>query len=326
MAAFQVEDIRGDCKKGYTTTDFLGSGEQGAAYIVGKNDTGLNAGGRLVMKISNLKPDQIPAWKNEALISHKLSEAGIGPKIFKAWICQQKGYIIMEKMVSDLRHYPGASDKLIGIDGKPYYTDHINKVPENIQKDYLTGLERMIDMGYIHMDNHPGNLGIVLVDGQQKGILFDFGFTQERPDLTSLNAKQMALGFSIAQIIEQMPLKERKTNYLYKIFVAIAQNKYVWGSGSFAGADVVKFTREYKANEDKLASILTEPVPAGVPQDIYVGFRLYCFLLPQSNDDMFERNNYDKVYKIRQGKPYAGGGKRKTRHNRRNTKGKSRKH
>jgi hypothetical protein len=328
MAAFRVEDFHGECKRGYKTGAVLGSGEQGTAYVVDKNDTGANAADRLVMKVSNLKADQVEPWKNEAIISNTLGEAGIGPKIFKAWICDQKGYIIMEKMESDLRHYPEAAVKKIGEDGKPYYIDHINKVPETIQKDYLKGLENMIDMGYVHMDNHPGNLGIVrTADGRQKGILFDFGFTQHRRDITSMNAKLMALGFSVAQIIEQMPLAERKTNFLYKVFIAIAQNKYVWGSGSFAGADVTKFTREYKATDEKFDAITAEPVPADVPRDIYIGFRLYCFLLPQSNADMFDRTNYERVYKIRQGQSYnVIGGKRNTRRHRRRAKGKSRKH
>jgi hypothetical protein len=342
MAELEIKTVAGgNCFEGYTQGAFLGAGEQGAAYRVAKNTNGTNANERLVMKISKLEADEtkteaqkIELWKDEAQVSYTLGEKGIGPKIYKAWLCNKdgimEGYIIMQKMKYALRDYPRASEKYTDEDGIKRTKDHLNEVPLKIQKDFVKRLEDMIDLGYIHMDNHPGNLGITDVGGVETGILFDFGFTQKRDDMGPMPAKLYALGFSIAQIIEHMPLVERRTNYLYKVFIAIEQGKYVWGSGDFSDAKVQTFTTKYKtANpfEEKLDMLLEEPVPAGVPKDIYVGFKLYCYLLPQNVKNMYSRDqNYGEVYDIRTKSSTHYGGKRKTQRRRLNKRKQSRKH
>jgi hypothetical protein len=337
-AAFGIDEIHDNCKRGYVADKVLGAGEQGIAYEVTRNDKGVNARARLVLKVSSLvgenaakTTEKLVAWKNEAHISYTLGQAGIGPKIYKAWTCDKeglKGYIIMERMISDLRGYKESSEKIVYPDGTKEYIEHINRVPEDIQRDFLSGLESMIDMGFIHMDNHPGNLGIVISGGREKGILFDFGFTQKRADLVHPDAKRMALGFSVAQIIEQMPLAERQTNFLFKILVAIEQKKYVWGSGSVpATVNLEEFAAKYTSASSRLRYINAEAVPAGVPKDIYVGFRLYCYLLMLDRQPMFSRKtNYGKVYDIRQGIAKFTGGKRKTQRRRLNKRKQSRKH
>lgn len=347
VAGIEIKTVAGgDCFEGYKQGAILGSGEQGTAYRVAKNTNGSNANERLVMKISKLdtkynvngdvektKAQVIEDWKNEAQTSHTLGEAGIGPKIYKVWLCNNggntEGYIVMQKMKYALRNYPGAFSTYKNADGIDRQKDTLNAVPLNIQKDYVTCLEKMIDRGYIHMDNHPGNLGITEVGGVEKGILFDFGFTQKRDDLGSLQAKLYALGFSIAQIIEHTPLVERRTNYLYKILIAIEQEKYVWGSGDYKDAKVNTFTTKYKtanAHEEKLLDVLGEPVPAGVPKDVYVGFKLYCYLLTQNAIAMYNRANYEHVYDIRTKSGNYAGGKRRTQRRRANKRRQSRKH
>jgi hypothetical protein len=73
--------------------------------------------------------------------------------------------------------------------------------------------------------------------------------------------------------------------------------------------------------------LLEEPVPAGVPKDIYVGFKLYCYLLPQNVQNMYSREqNYGEVYDIRTKSSTHYGGKRKTQRRRNNKRKQSRKH
>lgn len=320
-ASFGIDEMNDDCERNYKKGKLLGRGEQGSAYEVNYNKMS-DASKPMVLKISNLdNKEKIEAWKKEAHIAYTLGESDIGPKIYKVWICNKdgvKGYIIMDRMISDLRSINKYADKIKYLNnGEEYieYVDHINNVSEIIQRDFLHGLERMIDIGYIHMDNHPGNLGIIISDDREKGILFDFGFTQKRDDLLSPDAKRMALGFSIAQIIEQMPLEERKDNFIYKIFVAIEQNKYKWGSGVVPDdVNLAEFAKKYYSTSEKYRSLSLKSKPIDIPKDIYIGFHLYCYIMMLDRETMVNRKNYEKIYKIRQG---MLGGKRRTRHRRR---------
>lgn len=82
----------------------------------------------------------------------------------------------------------------------------------------------MIQSGYIHQDNHAGNIGFNK-DGRVR--LFDFGFTIPIPEnCRECNLNQI-LGFALYQLIEHLPLSAY--NYLDVIYL-IRQNKYKFGS------------------------------------------------------------------------------------------------
>ncbi len=315
--AFAINEIARDCYREYVVGAKLGEGEQGIAYAANGP-----AGQRgVVMKKSKfVNADSLKKWKEEVRISYELGREGIGPIIHKAWLCPDAdgtmhGYIIMERMAGDLRGYRFDTG-VVGQKLNGRNIDHLNNCPISVQQDYVRLLEKMIDKGFIHMDNHPGNLGVVERGGMPQGILFDFGFTQRRADLSTPNAKLKALGFSIAQIIEHMPIDERVTNYFFKIFVAIENGTYVLGdyaNPAYTEEGAVDLPAAYNIQTARWSALkaAADDHP-DVPKDIYVGFYMYCYLLKMPVAIMYNKSNYGHVYEIRT-KTAKMGGRRKAR-------------
>lgn len=301
------------CKIGYTTTAELGRGEQGIAYAMNKNTTGRNISETHVLKISTLGSAPVRrAWEAEAKLSKVLGAAGLGPKIYDFWVCRNKGYILMQKMLGDLRHYEDEagpiSDKIKDWEtGETIFNiDHLNRVPVEILRNYVDKLETMIGTGYVHFDNHPGNLGLVLGgDGAIEGILFDFGFTKKVEGMTEAD-KYNALAFSIGQILEHMPRAELDSNYLFQILVSIDKGVYEFGSlePAVSAADIAAFRAYYKIPAGSLGVDLTPEIkaPAGVKRPLYVGAKLYNYFLNMSDADKYDWASYGTIYLIRQSK------------------------
>lgn len=298
-----IEHIRRDCAQGYSLNTELGHGEQGVAYAVGPHQ---------VLKTTPFKPSvrthasKVTAnannWAAEACITEYMGTLGIGPHIFRKWVCDNTGYLIMQRMKTDLRH-------MIGEKRGGNVIDHIGLCPLPIQQDYVRLLERMIDSGYIHMDNHPGNLGITTgLDGVDHGMLFDFGFTIRRSWVSPAD-KLYALGFSLGQIIEHTPLAEVRDSYIFNLIMSIAQGTYVWGSLTPGAVRIRSFYAEF----DSPSNTSALSIPNGVSRDMYLGFRMYCRILRKEVDERYEMPNLDKVYAIRQSKPFALGGKKTRR-------------
>jgi hypothetical protein len=306
-------EVAGDemgCKLGYITRRELGRGEQGVAYSMNKNASGRNISRTHVLKISVLgSPKVRRLWENEAKLSKALGLAGIGPEIFDFWVCRGKGYILMQKMKSDLRHYIGADGKPISLKSKSGNSiDHLNQVPEPILRDYVDKLEKMIGADYVHFDNHPGNLGIIENDdGEEEGILFDFGFTRKVDGMTHPD-KYNALAFSIGQILEHMPVHELDSNYLFKILVSIDKGTYVYGSliHNVTDADIAAFRAYYKIPDASFGFDFTPHIasPDGLNRSLYVGAKLYNYFLNISDKDKAYNKwvPYGIIYDIRQNK------------------------
>jgi hypothetical protein len=295
-----------ECESGYTKGDVLGAGEQGTAYALVRNADGRNIRSTHVMKISDISNDEEgrnrrSVWIDEACLSKVLGDLGLGPKIYDSWICKSDGYIIMQRMQTDLRHYTVGRARIGEKTALGENVDHIGRAPESILKDYVLLLERMIDAGYIHNDNHPGNLGIIKVGRSDRGILFDFGFTRERKDMTDAD-KMNALGFSLGQIIEHTPRDELATNYIYKIMTSIEKGTYVWGSGavSVSPDDIATFDAYYGSAFTDYKKIKT---PIGLMRDLYLGFKLYNYLLQHDRADRYELPYYGTIYDIRTNTP-----------------------
>lgn len=302
------------CKIGYKTKKELGRGEQGVAYSMNKNASGRNISETHVLKISALGSTHTVrrAWEAEAELSKILGETGLGPQIYDFWVCRGKGYILMQKMLGDLRHYKDSegaiSEKIIDkATGETLFNvDHLNRVPMPILRNYVGKLESMIDAGYVHFDNHPGNLGIVInVDGDMEGILFDFGFTRKVDGMTMAD-KYNALAFSIGQILEHMPTEELDTNYLFKILVSIDKGSYEFRSlePNVSAADIAAFRAYYKIPAGSLGVDLTPNIktPAGYNRPLYVGAKLYNYFLNMSSYEKYAWGSYGPIYLIRQGK------------------------
>ncbi len=301
------------CKIGYITTAELGRGEQGVAFAMNKNASGRNISATHVLKISTLgSPSVKRAWEAEAKLSQVLGVANIGPIIYDFWTCRNKGYILMQKMIGDLRHYRDArgqiADKIVDRStGETLgYVDHLNRVPEAILRNYVDKLEVLIGADYLHFDNHPGNLGLVPNEtGMQEGILFDFGFTKKVLGMSKPD-KLNALAFSIGQILEHMPLAELDSNYLFKILVSIDKGTYEYGSlePNVSAADIAAFRAYYRIPAASLDADLTPEIrePAGLNRPLYVGAKLYNYYLNMPDDVRYEWPSYGTIYKIRQGK------------------------
>lgn len=285
--------LMGDClselKRGRQGKE-LGRGEQGVVFNI-EDDA------RHVLKITPLKDAATEAkWLDESCISEILGKASIGPSITQFWICEDKekrsGFIVMQR-IKDIRKV---------IDKEKTGIDHISLCPPSILMDYVHKLEAMIDMGYIHMDNHPGNLGFT-EDGT--GILFDFGFTIRRKGLTLID-KLYALGFSIGQIIEHTPLAEIKACPLYDILISINQGTYVWGSGVPGRIDKATFERANTIKPTATIHTVLKTISDTTPSydfehSVYIGFRLYCMLLLLEREDRYDFSGYAVIYDIRNG-------------------------
>ncbi len=87
--------------------------------------------------------------------------------------------------------------------------DDLSAMSRAHQQAYVQALEAMIDRGYIHMDNHVGNLGTIA----GRPVLFDFGFTQKRAGMD----RRWALCFSVFQILEHCPPQILKGTLFYRV-------------------------------------------------------------------------------------------------------------
>lgn len=303
-----------NCKNGHVMGEELGRGEQGIAYKMVRDKTGANVSKTHVMKVSLLPTATAKgAWEDEARLSKVLGMAGIGPEIYDFWYCRTKGYILMQRMLTDLRHYGGVGETDYNEYGQQVgYKDHLNRVPIKILRDYVNKLEILIGANYLHFDNHPGNLGIVeSEDGSEEGILFDFGFTREVDGMTPAD-KYNALAFSLGQIIEHMPRAEQDTNYIFKLIVSIDKGTYEFGSlkPTATAADIAAFRAFYKIPDADLGkeAALKISAPADVNRSLYVGAKLYNYFLNMPDDMKYDWKSYGTIYEIRQNKAIARAG------------------
>lgn len=171
---------------------------------------------------------------NETCIGIELGNLGIAPRIYECWLCNvankagvttgEYGYYTMDKIDKIMGdEYPGNPRKL--------KKGQVLKVaPREIQQKIVGLLEVMIDAGYVHNDNHPGNIGI-MADGEP--VLFDFGFARKADHEMTEFDKLQALGFSLYQIIEQYDKEityDEENGVFYDLIYLIRQNVYKFGS------------------------------------------------------------------------------------------------
>jgi hypothetical protein len=159
-----------DCKFEWEIKSMVGKGVGGTAY-----SSCCNSRCTHVMKVEEgMKfPKKREKFMEEARLSLLFGEAGIGPDIISEYIGENIGIIIMEKLDITL-------------------IDIVNKYPNSLDKDtldiirqkYLTVMNKLHDLGYIHGDIHLGNVMLKirksnlmedLKSGNYKLRLIDFG-------------------------------------------------------------------------------------------------------------------------------------------------------
>jgi serine/threonine protein kinase len=269
-----------NCYKNIKVNRSIGEGSQGVVYALKGNTSD-----ERVLKISEYDtPKKLENMKNEVIIGTILGDIGIAPKLYEAWICKDKVYILMERIKGSLRDIISGKESL----GVYYEVDHINKIPKSLMNDYIDAFAKITEMGYIHMDSHPANLGIINRNGKDRGILIDFGFTVKRTDLDNFINKELAFGFSLGQIMEHAPLVEITTSVMF------AKMKQIYNDLNMS----IKFNELPTSSIDEI--IKNMPTTKGLPIDLYVGFVLYCKILQLDQELRYQDPNFITLYYIRQ--------------------------
>ena len=171
----------------------LGCGEQGCTYQLTPHK---------VLKITTWKMKPTPrvwrAWEEEGLIGRELGALGIAPRVYDAFKCKNTGYIVMDMLTPLTKELPGVKGKdLLGT------VVDIKRFPVEDQNGFAQVLSTMAANGFVHMDNHLGNLGFFA--GTRKPLVFDFGFTQRRRELSHHKSDQLwALALSLFIMLEHV--------------------------------------------------------------------------------------------------------------------------
>jgi hypothetical protein len=286
----------------------LGRGEQGVTYTL-TGDT--------VLKVSTLgNKAASAAWLSEARIGKALGELAIAPRIDNFFICKKSGFIQMERLTPIPSKTFATRAARKGYTGseirwkvkKPTYTDtvdHIANMPWPVQEEFVRVLTLMLEHGYIHMDNHVDNLGFI--DGRP--VVFDFGFTQQRDFRESAGGSKrgytgsnqytwlnIALAFSIFQMLEHCPTAEIQTSYLlHALCECLCTKRY---TGCTLEELSRQLHRQSKGSLDAAAQWARDNLDPSVA-DLYVGCVAYATILLLPRVERYPTFEYDLIYKIR---------------------------
>lgn len=204
----------------------LGEGDNGSAFLV--REPGRDH--RFVLKEMTFRNEKDAAmFQSEVHIGYILGEEGVAPKVYNCWVYQDPvngqryGYYTMDLMDGGVYGDVYPSSGRFSIDGV---------APVNVEKDLVNRLRTMINAGFIHNDNHPGNIGIM----GGKVVLFDFGFTryignelgalEKRSARQAEDVKTLLLGFSLYQVVEHYNKEILHMSYVYQLACAISKRAF----------------------------------------------------------------------------------------------------
>jgi hypothetical protein len=293
----------------------LGCGEQGCTYdITGAPDKVIKITPFWDNKKAKPSANTIVAvedkWYKEACLGVEMGRLNLGPRIFSFFACDEKGYIVMNKISLADKFFvrTRGKDSLVvvrhKVDAGFAAVDHIGLMLKSMQLGFAKKLAIMIDHGFIHMDNHIGNLGFIF--GTQDPILFDFGFTQERV-WGGNKDKAWALAFSLFQMIEHCPVEEIEGTEIFRIATAILSGTWSWGDdmSSGTGLTMAALKKLYPESGTLRAfkALAATAAERATNVDVYVGSMLYAKLITMDKP-LWVSTDVDAIYFIRQGKPY----------------------
>ncbi len=205
----------------YEIKKFLGKGDNGEVY---ETDNGL------AIKEQPLKgSSQVKKFISEAHISKNFADLHLGPKIYAAWIEPNFNHIDPmfkhHSMVGKL-----LMEKIATTYEKKFVRSRGAKFPSKECQEKIVALfEHMIQKGYIHEDNHIGNIGF-LKDGQI--VMIDFAMARKLPENLNSNVKANLLALTLYIMIDKYGsriLNNPKSEF-YKIIYDIRSNKYKFGT------------------------------------------------------------------------------------------------
>ena len=209
-----------NCKSDIATSiqlhELLGCGEYGCTYSMKDHQDH-------VVKVVKFEGKHVKRsqqnWINEIEIQTKLGKLLLSPKVHGHTMCGEFGVVVMDRvqMVSNVRTALVKGCNIKQTDG---YT--ICKVVDYTQKlinpvGFIHNLQEIIDAGFIHMDNHIGNMGYTL--DTHTPCFIDYGFAIQRDNMKK-NDKLWCLAFSIGIILERTPINHLK-GPLYDTFYTI---------------------------------------------------------------------------------------------------------
>ena len=228
-----------------------------------------------------------------------MGELGVGPKIHDRFLCSGKGYIIMDLITPLTQEQP----ELVGSDGWGTVL-HLNLFNPQLQEKYAHVLEIMCENGYVHMDNHPKNLGFARGVGGGKPLVFDFGLTQKR--VMTKRDKRWALALSLFIIIEHASrVSDIKRSFLYKAALAEMRGRpsLLVGAGEYAApsCEAGVCDGELLPSAKELEAELAPEALSfkGPNQDVYDACLNYVRLLELPRRDRYNHPLYSRIYDMR---------------------------
>ena len=205
----------------------LGKGDVGKAFLVHEPST---PDKKFVLKEIKLRTEKDAIqFQLEVSTGYVLGAQKIAPQIYDCWVYTTPrkiiGYYTMDLMDAVYANkYPGSV--------KDYHRSEIRdenvrlaKPPLRLEQGIIRALETMIDAGFVHNDNHPGNIGII----HGKVVLFDFGFTSYIGKDLSKEVKTLLLGFSLYQVVEKYDTDIMHASYIYSLLCDIQHGRYKFG-------------------------------------------------------------------------------------------------
>jgi tRNA A-37 threonylcarbamoyl transferase component Bud32 len=273
MQKILKKDINESIKKG----EVVGKGEQGITYAFSSD---------LVVKVTCLVDKKAESsWLNEASIGQELGRLKIAPKVIRYFVSGKSGIILMERLKTLKSHKIKLKKKVMDLIRKntpdivryqlaKEDIDDLRNIPSKDQLGFISVLEKMIDHGYIHMDNHVENIGYI----KNRPVVFDFGFTQKRNKLN----KRWALCFSIFQILEYCPVNILEQTQFYRVATACINNTYIWGHPESGKVIPLK---DLQNNEELIPFMkrVTKDSLNDISPDLKAGSLVYAKLIVQEN-------------------------------------------
>jgi len=261
----------------------IGKGEQGTAY---KYYDKVLKESKLETKMDKKK------WINEACIGKELGEKQIAPIIYDCFLCENSGYLMMEKL-TDAKRFHGQQIRVKSADGS---NDNLMLLPLAVQQAFVEKFRVMIDLGYIHLDNHIENLGFVTRFGVETPILFDFGFTQKRH--FSNEEKKYAMALTCFITLEHQQLD----NLDQTVFFQEGMNQ-LFGEkdGGWTTADLMPFQQQTINGLQIIDELINNYKfkTSTKNKDIIVGALAHLFFLGLPREERYDTAMYDLTYLVR---------------------------
>uniref|UniRef100_A0A0G4HWU2 Protein kinase domain-containing protein n=1 Tax=Chromera velia CCMP2878 TaxID=1169474 RepID=A0A0G4HWU2_9ALVE len=264
-----------ECHPGLIEEKSLGKGAYGTVTSVsvdpsGVKEEGLFSGVRQGQTFA-LKQMVADSWKSlggemefwgevsekeilrEMCVGEEAGKAGIGPSVFGSWFCEvvpsaegeeEKrvyGFLLMETLQKSLEESLDEAEKENRI------------VIADAQRSLLGLHERFFEKGYVHVDQHLGNVGI---DMEGRLRLLDFGIVQSAAELEDPRFVLWAPAWTLKMAVERLSYFSRgqhaKENVAAQVFREVQAKTYKWGGmRRFVDRRVFPFPKDKREREEE---------------------------------------------------------------------------